>query len=427
MANGDFLVGFGRVDITPSQPVLLQGYYYDRLSTGVHDRLYARTMSVSDGDNRVVLCVVDLVYFAPRKIVDETRRLISDICALPPENVILAATHTHTGPDLGREEQYADALPAMFAESVRLAVEDLSPADLDVARGRETTLQFIRRYKMKDGSVVTNPGIMNPDVVEPIGEVDPDLHVLMACADGEKRGGLTHFGIHCDTVGGAEISADWPCYVQARLMEQFGEDFALLTPMGPAGDINHWNVFKDVSVRGFAETERIGSKIAQAALDAFKDAQPVRSGPVRSGIRRVDFQVRLPTDDELAQARRVMAQPAPEGIDFTMERVEAKRRIRAAEKGPVVTLDITAISFGNVGLVTLPVELFSQLGRNIKSRSPFDYTLPVAPANDNIGYVGERHNHQEGGLEMTSSVVVPGTGEMLVDTAVDLLEELHSS
>ena len=182
-----------------------------------------------------------------------------------------------------------------------------------------------------------------------------------------------------------------------------------------------------MSVRGFAETERIGGKIAQAALEAFKDAQPVRSGPVRGGIRRVDLQVRMPTDNELAQARRVMAQPGPEGIDFTMERVEAKRRIRAAEKGPVVTLDINAISFGNVGLVALPVELFSELGRKIKSRSPFEYTLPVAPANDSISYVGERHDYDEGGYEMTSSIAAPGTGEMLVDTAIDLLDELHSS
>ncbi len=144
MANQNFSVGFGEVDITPSKPVNLCGYFYERTSTGVHDRLYARSMAVSDGENHFALCVADLLRL-PTGIVTETRRLVREKCGLPPENLILSAIHTHTAPDMDREEEYAASVPGMLAESVRLALDDLSRRELRIAKGAENTVQFIRR------------------------------------------------------------------------------------------------------------------------------------------------------------------------------------------------------------------------------------------------------------------------------------------
>lgn len=425
MTTQDFTVGFGEVDITPPDSVLLAGYYYDRQSTGVHDPLHARSMAVSDGVTRAVLCVADLVHF-PQQVVAETQRLVRERSGLEPQNLLLSTVHTHTGPDLDREEAYSASLPAMLAESVRLALEDLRPTALRAAHGEETTRQFIRRYRMKDGSVVTNPGIMNPDVVEPIGTPDREVAALVASSDGKVRGGLVSFGLHCDTVGGTEISADWTYFLRERLRKNLAEDLCLLTPIACCGDVNHWNVFKPVTSRGFALTEEIGARIADAATEAIQGAEPVAPGPVRALRKRVEARTRMPSESELAEARAVMAQPAPEGVDFTMERVDATRKVAAAELGPTVGLDVTVLTFGNAALVGIPAEYFSELGRDIKSRSPFEHTVIITLAARNISYVGAHRNYEEGGYEMTTSVVVPGTGEILADTAVELLKQAAS-
>ena len=140
-----FLIGFGETDITPSPPVLLCGYYYDRVATAVHDRLGARSLAVSDSERRVVLCVADLIELTD-EIVSKTRRLVRQQCGLAPEDLVLSVVHTHTGPDTRREQSYTAALPQRLAESIRLALEDLRPSDLAAARGVEKTVQFIRRY-----------------------------------------------------------------------------------------------------------------------------------------------------------------------------------------------------------------------------------------------------------------------------------------
>ncbi|MBN2309700.1 MAG: hypothetical protein JXR94_12045, partial [Candidatus Hydrogenedentes bacterium] len=333
---------------------------------------------------------------------------------------------SHTAPDFTRETDVTAALPAQLAGAIRQALDNLAPAHLQVARGKEDTVAFCRRYRMKDGSVRTNPGIMNPDVAEPLGTPDYTVEVLVA-ADGRPIGGLVHYGLHCDTVGGTEISADWTYSLRECLRESLGPDLALLTPIGTAGDVNHWNVFKPAPARGFAGTERIGRAIGRAALDALEHAESVRPGPVRGLRKTIEVDLRYPTDDELAEARRIWEQPPSDKADFTLDRVEAGRRIRAAARGRTTALDVTVLAMGDVALVGVPCELFTELGLDIKGRSPFDHTLVVTLADANIGYVGPRKAHEEGGYEMTSTLLAAGMAEKLADTAVELLCAAHAA
>jgi hypothetical protein len=381
-------------------------------------------MVVSDGERRVGLCMADLVRL-PAEVVAETRRLVERDCGLSPEDLILSTAHVHTAPDVDKEEAYSADLPRLLAQALRRALDDESPCDLAVGQAEEPTLPFIRRYRMKDGSVRTNPGILNPDVVEPIGEPDPALQVLLGSQGDQARGGLVHYALHCDTVGGTEVSADWTFYLRRAMQAELGEEFLLLSPIGPAGDVNHWNVFRETSLRGFAEAERIGSILAGAALSACEHVESVSTGHVVGLQRQIEVKTRYPSRAELARARRMLAEAPPADVDFTMERVEAMRRLKAAEAGPTVALDITVLAFGNVALVGLPCELFTELGRRIKAESPFDHTLVVTLANGDIGYVGTRRDYEEGGYEMTSSIAAPGTDEQIVGEAVALLKEVH--
>jgi len=415
-----FRVGVAAVEITPAEPVYLAGYYYDRLSTGVHDPLFARALAVSDGRCTVALCVCDIIDL-PRPAVERTRQLVRQRCGLPPECLIVSAIHSHTAPDPDRHAEFTARLAELMADAVAQAVAGLAPCPLRAGRGEEATLQFIRRYRMRDGSVRTNPGIGNPDVVAPIGAADPTVSVLLAGETGRFGAGLVHFGLHCDTVGGTALSADWTGYLRQGVRRGLGCEPEVLTPIGTCGDVNHWNVFRNVSLRGFAETERIGTRVAAAALAAAAQAGPVEPGPVVGLRQPIAVEVRMPGAAELEAARALLATPPPAGVDFTMDRVVAARHVAAAALGPTVDVDITVLAFGSVALVGVPAEVFTALGRQIKNRSPFPLTMIVTLANGNLGYVGERHNYEEGGYETTSAVSCPGTGEQIVDTAVALL------
>ncbi|MCX8107273.1 MAG: hypothetical protein N3G20_00555, partial [Verrucomicrobiae bacterium] len=79
---------------------------------------------------------------------------------------------------------------------------------------------------------------------------------------------------------------------------------------------------------------------------------------------------------------------------------------------------------GELAWVGLPGEVFVELGLAIKKRSPFPNTFVVELANDNIGYVPDRRSYAEGNYEPISARCAPGSGEQLVDAAVDLLHEL---
>ena len=91
---------------------------------------------------------------------------------------------------------------------------------------------------------------------------------------------------------------------------------------------------------------------------------------------------------------------------------------------------IQAIQLGDTAIVGVPAEFFTVLGQEIKRRSPFRYTYVFELANDYIGYVGDRRGYELGGYQTWTglhSFVPPGTGEMIVDEAVALLERLHQA
>jgi hypothetical protein len=77
-----------------------------------------------------------------------------------------------------------------------------------------------------------------------------------------------------------------------------------------------------------------------------------------------------------------------------------------------------------VAIVTLPGEIFVELGLAIKKASPFRTTLVIELANASLSYVPTMKAFSEGGYEVVNSVIAPGGGEILVQAAVRLLREV---
>ena len=169
-------VGVASVDITPPLGAPMAGYYHERGADGVLDPLYSKAMVIQRDDVRMAFVALDIISVT-REITDQAREKIEEQTGIPGDHVMISATHAHTGPELARRSQrvadmggqnkiaveYTEALPDRIAETVRLANEQLQPAQLKTASGRCEDLAYNRRYFMRDGTVGWNPGKLNPE------------------------------------------------------------------------------------------------------------------------------------------------------------------------------------------------------------------------------------------------------------------------
>jgi Neutral/alkaline non-lysosomal ceramidase, N-terminal len=171
-------VGAASVDITPPVGTPMAGYYAERLSKGVHDPLFTKAIVLEQGGKKAALVALDLIS-TPMALVEEARREIEKTSGIKGADVMISATHVHTGPVLqgggarafafGGDNPLAVAyhkeLPAKIAEGVRLAEKALRPAKVAVGHGQESAISFNRRFHMTDGSVGWNPGKLNPKIL----------------------------------------------------------------------------------------------------------------------------------------------------------------------------------------------------------------------------------------------------------------------
>ncbi len=431
-APGALQIGVGRAVITPPLEIPMAGYYYPRAADGVHDDLHASALVFDDGRTRAVLVSCEIVHVT-REAVEAARRKIQAKWGIPAGNVLISATHSHTGPIVETPE-YTRMLGAWIADSVASAHGLKRPARLFSVVEKEASIAHYRRYLMKDGSVRTNPWIVpnappdfvNPDVVRPMGAPDPDVGVLYAEDErGDPLVTWVNYAMHQDTVGGTWISADYAYYLGRFLSKFKGPDMPTVFTIGAAGNINHYDIRRPGPQRGPETARRFGEVLGSAVTKAYTHMEPVLNPKVRAISETISLPLADITAQEVEESRKLLAQPPPPNLDFTIERVKAAKVLAVHKRnGQPVRAEIQAIAVGPVAFVAIPGELFVELGQRIKKASPFRYTFLVELANDSIGYIPTKEAYAQGSYEPTSTVLAPGAGEKIAETAVALLKRL---
>jgi hypothetical protein len=441
----DFRVGVAATDITPPLGISMAGYYHARGADGVLDPLWCKALVVEADGARAAFVALDLISVT-RAITDEARAEIEKAVGLAGDHVMIAATHAHTGPQLaGRDRrsealggevslsaQYTETLPAKIAAAVRRAHERLEPAQLRAAKGRCDGLTFNRRYIMRDGTVGWNPGKLNPDIVMAAGPSDPEVGILLmekpkASGPAQTLATCVNFAMHSDTTGGSKLSADWPGALSRVLAGYHGPDHLSLVTLGTCGNLNHldfgWGWPQSTPI----EPHRISTILGAAVFQAYKGLQPVAVGPIRAKSEIVELALPGVTPAQVEEARQTLAVTKDDrGANF-MKQVRAYRTLDVAgREGKPHRVEVQVIALGpDVAWVSLPGEVFVELGLAIKQRSPYPHTYVVELANENIGYLPDRRSYAEGNYEPESARCAPGSGERLVEAAIRLLTALR--
>lgn len=445
--NEPLQVGVAVAEVTPPAGYRMSGYFSERTATGTHDPLQAKALYLRQGDTQAVLVFCDLIGIFP-EVSRPVRREAARRLEIEPGNVLIAATHSHTGPlyagalrkhfheaaikkygrDPREEVDYADKLRQSLLEAIDKAHTAARPVNLKAGTALQEGLAFNRRFYMRDGSVRFNPGRMNPDIVRPCGPIDPQLStVSFTEPDAENPlAVLSVFALHLDTVGGTEYSADYPYYLENKLRAELGESMTSLFGAGTCGDINHIDVTAQSQLSGQEQARHIGETLAETVLEHWPKLKAIESPALAVRAATVEVPLQRFSPDEVEQARQDMFKIGTRELSF-LDQVRAYK-VMAVElrEGETIPLDVQVYRLSrDLAIVGLPGEVFVELGLAIKEASPFSSTIVIELCNDAPGYVPTRKAFAEGSYETVNSRVESGGGETLVETAVQLLEELH--
>lgn len=421
--------GAACVDITPPLGTAMPGYFHERRATAVHDPLCVRALALENGGAGIAIAVCDLIG-VKRAYLDWAKARIAETIGLTPEQVLISCTHTHTGAATG-DDAYTEWLIGRIADAVRLAWERREPAEAGWGRAAEERLVFNRRYRMKDGSVQTNPGIGNPEVVEPAGPIDADVGVLcLRRPGGVTIGLLANYSLHY--VGVPEdantLSADYFGYFSTLIQRLRGENFVAALSNGACADINNIDVIGQARPKNdrYQHTERVAAVVAAAVLWAWNEMTFTDDVPLGAAMSEIALKRRpLPSAADQAQARKIEAWVAAKQPVTMGERAFAGRVLRRIDAAPEETPTwVQALRIGDLALVSAPGELFVELGLAIKQQSPFAQTMVIEQANDSVGYLPTRRAFEEGAYEPEASLFRPEVGEQIVQAALGLLGRL---
>jgi neutral ceramidase len=431
-------VGLAEIDITPPIGYRMDGYFYERLNTGQRDPLKAKALVLQQGETRAVLVACDLLGM-PKSMSSEVRAMAAIRTGIPAANIAITATHSHTGPLFAGERarvfselaaakfgtdplaavKYPEALRDKLVEVIAAAHARVSPAAIEFVLAREDRVSFNRRFHLKDGTVRFNPGVLNRDIVKAAGPIDPDLPFVLFTKDKKPVGSLSVFALHLDTVGGTAYSADYPGHLADEMRREFGTGFISVFGTGTCGDINHI----DVSGRRRYDARLIGQQLAIAILSA-RSRLPLDRPALSVAASRLSLPLRRVSEEQVAAAKANMGKVGTNELPF-LTQVETVTTLDLLRRGSTLDTEVQVLRLHpDVAIALLPGEVFVDLGLAIKQGSPFKHTLVIELSNDNPAYVPTEKAFKEGSYETVNSRIAPGGGERLVETTIQLLNDV---
>ncbi len=424
-------VGFSRLDVTPPLGSAIAGYFYHRYASGVLDPIELNAIAITNGKDTVVMVSADILGMVER-YADPVRRNIAEKLGIRAENVIIAALHQHTsigifdGNPIMKDTAYTDLLFRKMVDAAVLAAADMKEAKMSYAEGETSEpISFVRRYFMKDGSIGTNPGRLNPDIVRPASEADNTVRLVRFAREGAKDIALVGFSTHPDVIGGDMLSADWPGFVR-RFVEADHADAHCIFFNGTQGDTNHIDVNKPQREDSYAQARDMGRIVADTVAALWDKTAPVAGEEIAAEMTTVYTKTRTDGEERYDEMKAFYD-------DYEAGRLEkephitmlttAKRIINIRTARIYVPVNITVISVGGVAFVGFGGEPFTQYSRNAAAATD-KRVITICCANGYSGYLPTEAAFAEGGYEASSSMFSPNLESLVSDAVRELLSRI---
>jgi hypothetical protein len=397
----------------------------------VRDDLCAHALVLEHGGERLALVSCDLICI-DAGVADPAKARIQEQTGIPPERVLICATHTHTGPEIRkgsvvpRMDEWVDTLPEKIAQAVNEAAEGMFTATLRPNRAQADGLAWNRLWRVTDGREVFG---RPEDAIGPAGPTDPELVTVgVVDEDNRLRAFVANFALHVDVIGGGSakfISADWPGELKRAIQGVYGEEVVTVFLQGTCGDINHWpHDPTHLPTGGPQKATQIGRALAGAAMYSTERAEPLSELSLAGAIEVVPIPYYTRDEKLLAEVAGLKQQESLG--DF--ERYLVKRTEEWPYDGQLADVPIQCLRIGDIAIVGLPAEVFVRIGLEIKHFSPAAYTMVVELANARVtGYVPTTDQAERGAYgakPILSRWLCSDAGRRMADAAQVMLRRL---
>ena len=440
-----FRVGYGKANITPETGVPMGGYGRSdqRISTGTLSYLWATCIAITDADdNTILLYGLDLCNSA--EAYNHFAVDVSKATDVPVDNIVMSASHTHSAPDysMGEIPGISEALAKLkkgLVKAAEDAMEDRKEAKMFVGSVETEGMNFVRHYICNDGTYCgDNFGSSASGYAGHATDADPMLQLVKFVREGDNDVYLTNFQTHPHQTGGSSqfnISADIVGEYRANMEEALGCEVLYFS--GAGGNINSRSRINEENQT--VDWKDWGKRMA-------KYAQSVEFTEVATGkVQATKFQFEAKINHELdamAGVCRDLRDRWNKGEISYADVTELGKAYGLSLNSPYhagaianranmdssASFPIWAYSFGDVGFVAAPYEMFDTNGMFIKENSPFEMTIIATISNKTNGYFPSEFAFTvSGGYEVDTTSYVGGTAERLADQYLEMLNQMHAA
>ena len=388
--NG-FSVGFGRVDFTPKPDTgIAMGGYSNQISTGTLTPLMASCVAITDGEgNTLLLYTLDLTDL-DKPPVDALREKLTAATGIPGENITMSCTHTHSGPF---KSWLIEGVDAMFQAGME-ALADRAPAKMSLGSYDVPSMNWTRHYIMNDGSMAgDNYGNNKVGYKDYASIADKTMRLIRFHRENKKDVLMVNWQVHPkltstnDTPEGRAtrflFSSDFIGYTREYVENE--QDLLFTYFNGASGNVNPFSKLDSEKDAVSKEGKVYGEQFARHVITALSDLKPAETG-------------------------KIATRTAPLGDG---------------------TFELHAYCIGeNLGVATVPVEIFHETGTQIREGSPFGTTFVLTCANGRNTYIpideawDYKSNNEQVPYETRICRYPRGTAELLAKDLGNMLTDL---
>jgi hypothetical protein len=408
-------VGFAQAPIDAS-PGLPMGGYARRsgVALGTAEPLLATAVAFLAGGRRCVIVSLDLV--AVTTWVSRHLRNALSRFGLDDECLILAATHTHSSPGEDQRKLVADdlyygpaaleAIERAVANAVEIAIDTAVEAELQAAGG---LIEGIAASRVPGGATLPPTGSL----------------VLARSTSGELLGAIVGYAAHPTVLGEDNLyySPDYVGPFRTALRRQL-QEVPIVFLNGASGDLSTRSTRR---ARTLEENDRLGTALAAQFSALVNGARPIESTPLVTGA--VSFEVRarsFPPAAEIDTVLGVARDRYRKAVDAENDLIgaEALASLAASARDRRETATLRAVRIGDVAVIGVPAELFSELGNAIAKPRHVTILIIATCADGYLSYILPSQMAREAHYEALVSWVTPETGEQLVTAANQLVSKV---
>lgn len=414
-------VGAAAVELAAEDSMVIAGGIHAGKATGQEGRLRVVATVLEHGTNRLALVACDVLMLT-RQTLDPVVTEIAAATGIPAAGILINCTHTHHAPstmrvhDYGPDETFTRRTQEGIVKAVTLANARLTDARFFFGLGTENTVGQNSRQLLADGMIYWIGPQTN--FVRATGPFDPELPVLAFRDPADKLLALI-FNHSTHTIGARQPGRRSPSIYGLAAQEVEAAQGGVVTFLEGASGSTH-----NLHLTGEECVARIRSAVTET-LGKTTERPVDRLGALK---RPLKFRVRhFDEAAEEAAVTRYCRKHAPGYAEAIAQVFRNMRAELASQQGQERETWVQALRIGDVAIVGVPAEYFTQLGLDLKNRSPFRHTYVAELANDWIGYLPNLEGHKLGGYQVWTgfhSYAEPGTGERISDQAVELLREL---